>query len=64
MSVDPIRSAGIELYDPEGARVLLVKEGAGRWTAATPKPGTYSLVVVRAVRAAPASYYRLRISAH
>ena len=62
--VEPMRSAVVELYDPEGGRVLLDKEAAGRWTAPVPKPGHYSLVFARAVPSAPVSYYRLRITAH
>lgn len=60
--IDPIRSAAVELYDPDGGRVLLMKEGAGRWRASLAKTGKYALVVVRAVPAAPASYYRIRVS--
>jgi len=62
MSVEPIRSAALEVYDPDGARVLLQKEAAGRWTTPVTKHGNYEIAVVRAVPAAPPSTYRLRIS--
>jgi hypothetical protein len=62
MTVDPIRSASLEVYDPEGARVLLQKEAAGRWTTPVTKRGNYEIAVVRAVPGAPPSTYRLRVS--
>jgi hypothetical protein len=62
MSVDPIRSASLEVYDPDGARVLLQKEAAGRWTTPVVKTGNYEIAVVRAIPAASPSTFRLRIS--
>jgi len=62
ISVDPIRSATLEVYDPDGARILLQKEAAGRWTTRVTKFGNYEIAVVRAVPAAPPSTYRLRVS--
>jgi len=62
MNVEPMRSVSLEVYDPDGGRVLLQKEAAGRWTTPVTKPGTYEIAVVRAVPAAPPSSYRLRVS--
>jgi hypothetical protein len=62
MNVEPMRSVSLEVYDPDGARVLLQKEAAGRWITPVTKPGNYEIAIVRAVPAAPPSVYRLRIS--
>lgn len=61
MSVEPMRSAALEVYDPDGLRLLLQKEAAGRWTTPIGKPGDYRIAVVRATPMAPASVYRLRV---
>jgi hypothetical protein len=61
-TAEPMRSAGLEVYDPDGRRVLLQKEAAGRWTAPVSKPGNYTVMVVRPTPSASTSYYRLRVT--
>ena len=58
---EPMRSVGVEVYDPDGLRVLLVKEGAGRWTSPLSKHGAFEIAVVRTTPSAPPSTYRLRV---
>jgi hypothetical protein len=61
-SAEPMRSAALEVYDPDGQRVLLQKEAAGRWTAPVSKPGNFGITVVRTTPSASTSYYRLRVT--
>jgi len=58
---EPMRSVGVEVYDPDGLRVLLIKEGAGRWTSPLSKHGAFEIAVVRTTPSAPPSTYRLRV---
>src|SRR5690348_13230432 len=53
MSAEPMRSVALEVYDPDGLRLLLQKEAAGRWTTPAHKSGAYSLTVVRSTPTAP-----------
>jgi hypothetical protein len=62
MTAEPMRSISIEVYDPEGLRLYLAKESAGRWTAPLSKSGAYEIAVVRTIPTAPPSAYRLRIT--